>query len=342
MDSRPGQTHTIGEFARRTGLSERALRLYEGRGLLVPAFVDPDTGYRHYTEEQIAVGLYVAMLRSIEMPLADIQRVIEAPVTQRADLVAQYWYGVERALDGRRHTVRRLRSLAEEEEYGMSHAEAVVLEGREHGAFAAIAALAVVQELGQAAEAYSQSMKTAYWEEKDLPLAVAIAYAGVGRLLGAADVSSDEEAYELRSSAKALMYDLASFSWPGWDEPDIEIGPSDAAAGLAAAKSNLALAVQLEKGDLATSRAHWMLGGHLLTSGDVSVARQEFAQARKLAERAGAAAEVELSTAFDLLAALATGDTDAEEKLSASMLRLSQLDEFFVGQVETARTVLGL
>lgn len=308
----------------------------------MPAFVDPDTGYRHYTEEQIAVGLYVAMLRSIEMPLTDIKRVIEAPVTERADLVAQYWYGVERALDGRRHTVRRLRSIAEEEEYGMSRAKAVVLEGREHGAFAAVAALAVVKDLAQAAEAYSQSMKSAYWEEKDLPLAVAIAYAGVGRLLGAADVSSDEEAYELRSAAKALMYDLASFSWPGWDEPGIEIAPSDAAAGLAAAKSNLALAVQLEKGDLATSRAHWMLGGHLLTCGDVSAARQEFTKARKLAERAGAVAEAELSTAFDRLAALATGETGAEENLSASLVRLTELDEFFVGQVETARSVLGL
>jgi DNA-binding transcriptional MerR regulator len=342
MDSRSDQTHTIGEFARRTGLSERALRLYEGRGLLAPAFVDPATGYRHYTEEQVSVGLYVAMLRSIEMPLAEIQRVIEAPVTERAELVAHYWYGVERALDGRRHTVRRLRSIAEEEEYGMSRAETVVLEGREHGAFAAVAALAAIQDPSEAAESYAQSMKTVYWEEKDLPLVVAIAYAGVGRLLGAADMASDEEAYELRSRAKGLMYDLASFSWPGWDEPDVEIGPSDAVAGLAAARSNLAMAVQLEKGDLATSRAHWMLGGHLLTSGEPSIARQEFAKARELAERAGASAEVELSTAFDLLAALAAGDEAAEARLRVSLERLSQLDEFFVGQVETARAVLGL
>ena len=39
---------TIGEFARRSGLSLKALRLYDARGLLQPVRVDPDSGYRHY------------------------------------------------------------------------------------------------------------------------------------------------------------------------------------------------------------------------------------------------------------------------------------------------------
>jgi DNA-binding transcriptional MerR regulator len=37
---------SIGEMARASGLTVSALRFYDGAGVLVPAFVDPETGYR--------------------------------------------------------------------------------------------------------------------------------------------------------------------------------------------------------------------------------------------------------------------------------------------------------
>ncbi|MFD0460351.1 MerR family DNA-binding transcriptional regulator [Streptomyces violaceoruber] len=40
---------TIGEFSRITHLSIRMLRRYHEQDLLVPAEVDPDTGYRYYS-----------------------------------------------------------------------------------------------------------------------------------------------------------------------------------------------------------------------------------------------------------------------------------------------------
>ena len=42
-----------GEFARRTGLSLKALRIYDENGLLRPAEVDPATGRRGYGAEQV-------------------------------------------------------------------------------------------------------------------------------------------------------------------------------------------------------------------------------------------------------------------------------------------------
>ena len=42
---------TIGAFAQAVGLSPSALRFYDECGLLVPAEVDPVTGYRYYTPE---------------------------------------------------------------------------------------------------------------------------------------------------------------------------------------------------------------------------------------------------------------------------------------------------
>ena len=44
---------TIGEFAERTRLSPKALRLYDQLGLVVPARVDASSGYRLYSEDQV-------------------------------------------------------------------------------------------------------------------------------------------------------------------------------------------------------------------------------------------------------------------------------------------------
>jgi DNA-binding transcriptional MerR regulator len=44
---------SIGEFARLGGVSVRTLRHYDEIGLLRPATVDPDTGYRGYSGTQL-------------------------------------------------------------------------------------------------------------------------------------------------------------------------------------------------------------------------------------------------------------------------------------------------
>jgi len=43
----------IGEFSERTRLSPKALRLFDELGLVVPAHVDPSSGYRLYSEDQV-------------------------------------------------------------------------------------------------------------------------------------------------------------------------------------------------------------------------------------------------------------------------------------------------
>ena len=79
---------SIGVFARRSRLSMKALRLYERLGLLTPAHVDPSNGYRQYRESQLATARLVAMLRRLEMPLAQVAEVVSAAGPQAAELVA--------------------------------------------------------------------------------------------------------------------------------------------------------------------------------------------------------------------------------------------------------------
>ncbi len=68
----------IGVFAHATRLSVRALRNYDRLGLLVPARIDPETGYRRYSLEQFATAGLIRRLRELEVPLAEIAEILAA------------------------------------------------------------------------------------------------------------------------------------------------------------------------------------------------------------------------------------------------------------------------
>ena len=90
---------TISEFAQACGLSVPALRRYDEAGVLVPAEVDPRTGYRRYAAEQIADGTLVRTLRQIGLPLATIAAVRAEPDPIAALAVVEaHWAEVERGV----------------------------------------------------------------------------------------------------------------------------------------------------------------------------------------------------------------------------------------------------
>ena len=66
----------IGRFGKEAQLTPRQLRYYHALGLLVPAAVDPASGYRYYAEAQLATAELIAVLRSVDMPLAEIQTLL--------------------------------------------------------------------------------------------------------------------------------------------------------------------------------------------------------------------------------------------------------------------------
>lgn len=93
------------EFSRETGLSSKALRLYEGRQLLVPAVVDPRNGYRRYGRDQLVGAARIALLRQAGVGLADIGRFLEHPT---ADVIDMWLRGVDAERDGRRRALTEL------------------------------------------------------------------------------------------------------------------------------------------------------------------------------------------------------------------------------------------
>jgi serine/threonine protein phosphatase PrpC/DNA-binding transcriptional MerR regulator len=82
---------TIGEFARAARLTPKALRLYDELGLLPPAAVDPDSGYRLYEPGQLERARLIAELRRIGMPLAEIREVCGLAPGAAAEAIAAYW-----------------------------------------------------------------------------------------------------------------------------------------------------------------------------------------------------------------------------------------------------------
>jgi serine/threonine protein phosphatase PrpC/DNA-binding transcriptional MerR regulator len=93
---------TIGAFARASGLSPRALRLYDELGLLSPARVDPGSQYRLYDRAQLEQARLVAWLRRLGLPLRRIRVITALPAEQAAAELAAFWDQVEAETASRR------------------------------------------------------------------------------------------------------------------------------------------------------------------------------------------------------------------------------------------------
>ncbi|MET8121652.1 MerR family transcriptional regulator [Micromonospora sp. NPDC005291] len=85
---------TIGAFAQAAGLTPKALRLYDQVGLVLPAAVDPESGYRLYDPDQLPLARLVAQLRRIGMPLAKIRTVCGLEPAAAAEAITAYWQQV--------------------------------------------------------------------------------------------------------------------------------------------------------------------------------------------------------------------------------------------------------
>ena len=95
-----------------THLSVKTLRHYHQVGLLEPATVNPDTGYRYYTADQVPTAQVIRRLRDLEMPVAEVKAVLGAPDAQaRNGLIAAHLDRLEAELAQTRAAVDSLRNL---------------------------------------------------------------------------------------------------------------------------------------------------------------------------------------------------------------------------------------
>lgn len=103
-------SYTIGEAATAAGVTPRAIRLYESKGL-VAAPVRTESGYRLFTDDDIEVFAFIRQGRSLGLSLDAIAEIVEAsklgaPCDRTAVLLAQRLSEIDAAIAD----LRRLRT----------------------------------------------------------------------------------------------------------------------------------------------------------------------------------------------------------------------------------------
>jgi len=106
---------SIGDFARMTHLSVKALRHYHELGVLVPIDIDRSTGYRRYDISQVATAQVVRRLRDLDMPLDELRAVLHAEhLGKRNEMIVAHLRRMESQLAQTQATVTSLRNLLEQ------------------------------------------------------------------------------------------------------------------------------------------------------------------------------------------------------------------------------------
>jgi DNA-binding transcriptional MerR regulator/effector-binding domain-containing protein len=112
----------IGRFSKICRLTVKALRHYDEIGLLHPALVDPESGYRYYSVAQAAEAEQIRLLRALELPLDEIKAILDerdrAVVRTRLD---QHRQRIEEKLAGYQRILDYLGRLIDHQEGGMPY-----------------------------------------------------------------------------------------------------------------------------------------------------------------------------------------------------------------------------
>ena len=108
----------IGEFAELVGLSIPQLRRYDRLRLLEPAG-RTTAGYRFYTRGQTGAARVIALLRSIDMPIADVRHILTgADEGERHQIFRDHRARLEARLDEARRLLEAVDAMSKEKPMG--------------------------------------------------------------------------------------------------------------------------------------------------------------------------------------------------------------------------------
>ena len=105
----------IGRFSEVCRLSIPALRHYDELGLLHPAAVDPDTGYRYYSMAQATDAERIRTLRFLEMPLPEIRTVLAGDPERIRQILQTHRDRLRESAERQRNAIALLDSMLHEE-----------------------------------------------------------------------------------------------------------------------------------------------------------------------------------------------------------------------------------
>jgi len=213
----------------------------------------------------------------------------------------------------------------------------------DRGPEAAVEFIEGQDDLGKTVNTYNNLIFELYNKEKNLKWLVPVANAGITFCLGKSKELASQNAElstKLKSVAKALSFNLASFTWPGWDEKGIVITQADLDAGLEAAKLNLQLVEELGADPGQMSNSHWSVGAHYLarkTPADFDKAKKSFESALDYGKQAGSRESELMNAGYIVITRVLAGE-DARSDLDDVVKELNDLGtgdaKFFAKQIE--------
>ena len=149
-------------------------------------------------------------------------------------------------------------------------------EGRDEEAWAAIdeAAPALETRWPPPASGFREVGRELYWTHHAVPEYTRLQQEQIRRL----EAEPDPDVVRLTGA----LYDLASFTWPGWGPDQGKPSPDDVRRGAEAAARCLELRENVAYADrhftITPGMAHWVAGAHALAAGELRTARTELAQ----------------------------------------------------------------
>ena len=104
----------IKEFAKLTGVSVRTLHYYDEIGLLKPALIDEQNGYRDYDEKSLGRMVEILFYRELDFPLKSILEILSSPDYDKAAAIRKQ----KELLTLKKERLERLISALDEAEKG--------------------------------------------------------------------------------------------------------------------------------------------------------------------------------------------------------------------------------
>ena len=101
------ELYYIGEVSEVLNISTQTLRYYDKIGILQPAYVDPNTGYRRYTYDQISYADRIRHLQNLGLSLEEIRAAIDS------NSVDTLITSLRKKVEETRNTIRQLEELTE-------------------------------------------------------------------------------------------------------------------------------------------------------------------------------------------------------------------------------------
>ncbi len=117
----------IGEFSKLTQVSIRMLRYYDETGLLKPACIDPLTGYRLYSVEQLSVVNKITFLRDAGFNVSEIALIITNWSKDHLEMQLQNKkHEIETTIQNEQVKLTKIRYAIENMDYEMKGIDATI------------------------------------------------------------------------------------------------------------------------------------------------------------------------------------------------------------------------